>query len=49
MGYTLGQFQAFGEAVAKLENEKLRHAMMAVRFGGDTGKGYDRMMKALGG
>lgn len=50
MGYTLGQFQAFGGAIVRLENERLRGLMMATRIGvnGD-GKAYEKMVKALGG
>jgi len=50
LGYTLGQFQAFGNAVARLENERLRGLMAVTRIAvnGDE-KSYGKMLKALGG
>lgn len=50
MDYSLGQFHAFGRAIVRLENERLRGLMMATRVGvnGDE-KAYGKMVKALSG
>lgn len=50
MDYTLGQFQAFGGAIVRLKNERLRGLMMVTRIGvnGDE-KAYVKMVKTLGG
>lgn len=50
MEYTLGQFQAFSEAAAKLENERFAALLNVIAIGSQGyGKAVEKMLKALGG
>lgn len=50
LDYTLGQFQGYGRAVAKLENQRYAALLNVITIGsrGD-GKAVEKMMAALNG